>query len=131
LPNIVNLGVCNTPPFEKSLQIYTKYFETPFITATQTFYAGESSHFIALNPVPTYIAKVDQRMAEERRRVRQYLHPSTEAKLIKAADAALVGAHIDGLWASFVPLLEADKADGIVLFMLSSSSSLLLLLLLL
>lgn len=109
----VNLGVAEHNPSEKTLAVYKQHFETPFLEATSAFYRAESSHFIALNPIADYMAKVEQRLAEERRRARQYLHATSEAPLLARADDALVGAHVDALWAAFGPLLAADKHDDL------------------
>jgi cullin 1 len=81
--------------------------------ATKTFYAAESSEFIALNPIPDYMRKVEARLNEERQRARQYLHASTEEGLLSTTENAMVGAHVEALWAAFSPLLAADKHDDL------------------
>lgn len=112
-------GSSGTPPLsaaaaaDKALAVYRNYIEQPLLAATKTFYAAESSEFIALNPIPDYMRKVESRLNEERQRARQYLHASTEEGLLSATENAMVGAHVEALWAAFSPLLAADKHDDL------------------
>lgn len=93
------------------LDLYRRLFETPFLDATSLFYRTESTQFIATHSTADYMRKVEQRLAEERRRARQYLHMSTEPALLARCDEALVGAHLEALWGAFGALLVADNFE--------------------
>ena len=95
----------------QQLDLYRRLFETPFLDATSLFYRTESTQFIATHSTADYMRKVEQRLAEERRRSRQYLHMSTESALLARCDEALVGAHLEALWGAFGALLVADNFE--------------------
>jgi cullin 1 len=109
----VSLGLNKEKPKETTLEVYKKDFEEPFLMATELYYTAESSHFISINTVSDYMKKVEQRLEEEQRRVRTYLHPSTEAELISKCERVLIEKHRDTIWGEFQHLLEDDKIEDL------------------
>lgn len=74
----MSLGLNKEKPKEGSLDVYKKDLEEQFLAYTETYYTTESSQFISMNSVSDYMKKVEQRLYEEQKRVRSYLHPTTE-----------------------------------------------------
>ena len=75
------------------LSVYEEDFEAPFLETTREFYRHESLDFLAQNTCSDYLGKAEARLGEEALRARLYLHPSTEPKLRRIAEAELVTAH--------------------------------------
>ncbi|KAL6068140.1 Cullin 1 [Balamuthia mandrillaris] len=109
----VRLGLNKEKPKETTLEIYKEHFEDDFIHATEVYYTAESTQFIATNSVAEYMKKVELRLAEEQRRVQQYLHSSTETELINTCDRVLIEKHIDTLRTDFQNMLNDDKIDDL------------------
>eukprot|EP01114_Cavostelium_apophysatum_P016115 TRINITY_DN4532_c0_g1_i1.p1 TRINITY_DN4532_c0_g1~~TRINITY_DN4532_c0_g1_i1.p1 ORF type:complete len:760 (-),score=226.85 TRINITY_DN4532_c0_g1_i1:63-2342(-) len=109
----VSLGLNKEKPKETTLDVYKESFEEDFFNATEVYYTSESSQFISVNTVADYMKKVETRLAEELVRVRQYLHPSTEAELVTKCDRVLIEKHQETMWNEFQNLLEDDKVDDL------------------
>jgi len=109
----VDLGINKDKIREKTLDIYKTNFEEDFINDTELYYTTESTHFIDTNPVSEYMKKVEQRMAEEQRRIQQYLHPSTERDLVDKCDRVLIEKHIDTMRGDFQKMLSDDKTEDL------------------
>eukprot|EP01113_Clastostelium_recurvatum_P019149 TRINITY_DN225_c0_g1_i1.p1 TRINITY_DN225_c0_g1~~TRINITY_DN225_c0_g1_i1.p1 ORF type:complete len:771 (+),score=282.14 TRINITY_DN225_c0_g1_i1:104-2416(+) len=109
----VSLGLNKEKPKETTLQVYKEFFEDDFLAATETYYTAEASQFISVNSVADYMKKVEVRLAEEQRRVTQYLHPSTELELITRCERVLIEKHVETMWSEFQHLLEDDKVDDL------------------
>ena len=71
------LGLDENDTSRKTLEIYKKYFEEPFLQATKTFYSTESERFLASHSVVDYMKKAEQWLREEEARVEMYLDEST------------------------------------------------------
>ena len=55
---LVSLGLDDTDSTKSTLDIYVKYFETPFVKDSDQFYAVESKTFMNENSTSEYMKKV-------------------------------------------------------------------------
>lgn len=60
--------------------------------------------------------KVEQRLEEEKKRIRLYLNESTEEILLKKCEEVLIQKHIDLFHNEFINLLNDGKNEGLVIF---------------
>jgi len=109
----VSLGLNKEKPREATLDVYKEAFEDDFLTASEFYYTAESTQFINANTVADYMKKVETRLNEEKARVRQYLHPSTENELLSKCERVLIEKHLEIIWGEFQHLLEDDKIDDL------------------
>ena len=79
---------------ELGRDVYTRDFESPFLSASATFYQAESQEYIAQNSAADYIKKAEQRLQEEADRVAHYLDAATEARIREVAERELIGRHM-------------------------------------
>lgn len=56
--SFVSLGLDENDSSKSTLDVYRKYFETPFLEATTQYYQVESKQFVAENSVVEYMKKV-------------------------------------------------------------------------
>lgn len=56
--SFVSLGLDENDSSKSTLEVYRKYFETPFLEATTKYYQLESKQFVAENSVVEYMKKV-------------------------------------------------------------------------
>lgn len=73
-----------------SLEVYTSDFEDHLLSATREFYRVQASAWTEQDSFPDYMAKAEDRVAQEAARVTHYLHPSTEGKLLQVCEDELL-----------------------------------------
>ncbi|ORY05863.1 Cullin-domain-containing protein [Basidiobolus meristosporus CBS 931.73] len=105
----VSLGLDDSDSSKTTLDVYVKYFEAPFLSATEVYYKTESEKFVGENSVTDYMKKAEARLQEEDSRVQLYLHPSTHKPLITTCETVLVSNHMEIMWEEFQNLLDNDK----------------------
>lgn len=75
------------------VNVYEEEFEKYFIEETRSFYKVESLAFLSENTCQDYVLKAEARLFEEFSRVRNYLSPTTEAKLKQVVEHELITVH--------------------------------------
>ena len=102
---------------ELGRDVYTRDFESPFLSASATFYQAESQEYIAQNSAADYIKKAEQRLQEEADRVAHYLDAATEAKIREVAERELIGRHMRTIaemeHSGVVAMIEDNKLDDL------------------
>ncbi|CAF3561870.1 unnamed protein product [Adineta steineri] len=96
-----------------SLSTYVEYFEKQFIKETEEYYRVESQNYIDGNSINDYIKKVSERLDQEEKRVRDYLHPTTLEKLIPKIEEILISKHIDPIQQEAIKLLHVEKTGDL------------------
>lgn len=127
----VSLGLDESDSTKSTLDVYRKYFETPFVNATRKYYQDESRQFLAENSVIEYMKKVrnvpnvqqlrhlakllqaEIRLLEERQRVSLYLLTEITNPLMKCCEGALVADHSTILRDEFQVLLDNENREDL------------------
>jgi len=73
-----------------SLEVYVVDFEEMLLSSTADFYSRCSAKWAEEDSFPDYMCKAEDRIKQETERVRQYLHSSTEDKLLRVCDEQLL-----------------------------------------
>ncbi|CAF4137248.1 unnamed protein product [Adineta steineri] len=97
------------------LSTYIEYFEKPFIKETKQYYILESNNFLEKNSINSYIKKASERLDQEEKRVRYYLHPTTLEKLLPKLVKILIIRHLHQIQKEAMKLLKLlrdEKIEG-------------------
>ena len=73
-----------------SLDVYINDFEEQLLINARDFYARRREEWIEADSTPTYLIKAEEALAEEKNRVKTYLHSSSEAKLLRVVEEELL-----------------------------------------
>jgi len=73
-----------------TMDAYQNDFENDLLTHTSSFYTRKATQWIAEDSCPAYLIKAEECLHSERERVQQYLHQSTESKLISKVEQQLL-----------------------------------------
>jgi len=96
------------------LSMYVELFEVPFLKATRDFFAAEAATQLLVLDVPSYLAHVRTRLAQEEQRVLHYLHISTRKALLATTLEQLLAAHVDAVIdKGFADLMEQTRLDDL------------------
>ncbi|CAE6458207.1 unnamed protein product [Rhizoctonia solani] len=96
IDSFVTLGLNVKDQNKAQLDVYQREFQTPFIEATEKYYARESAIFFQrhTSSIPEYLKKTEERLREEEARVVRYLHFSTRKALISKCEDVLIRGHL-------------------------------------
>lgn len=78
---------------QAKLHVYSSEFEDNFTAATEELYTVEVAAWVSTDSCPEYLRKVERRFAEERKRLTDYLHPSSEQRLMNTLYEVLLVKH--------------------------------------
>eukprot|EP00658_Telonema_sp_P-2_P081257 TRINITY_DN8287_c0_g1_i14.p1 TRINITY_DN8287_c0_g1~~TRINITY_DN8287_c0_g1_i14.p1 ORF type:complete len:765 (+),score=256.47 TRINITY_DN8287_c0_g1_i14:127-2421(+) len=82
---------------EITLSCYQDDFEKEFIEQTHKYYARKASSLSEEESFPNYMIKAETFLQNEMERVKNYLHDSSETKLLEAAEHELLEVHQERL----------------------------------
>ena len=96
-----------------SLDIYSEYFESPFLENTKLFYDKEGIKQFESNTVPNYLKYIESKLQEENDRVRNYLENSTKLPLMNIVQTQLIRKHLTNILDNgfFTLMNENSKED--------------------
>ena len=69
-----------------NLEPYTTDLEIPLLDTTREYYAKKREEWLLMDSTPEYLIKVEQALTEEENRVRDYLNPASEDKLLHVVE---------------------------------------------
>ncbi|CAK7895475.1 cell division control protein 53 [[Candida] anglica] len=106
IKSLVFLGIDVQDLKKPNLVVYIKHFENVFLERTAEYYQKESSQFLAEHNVVDYMKKCEARLAEEVSRSNNYLEDHTKRFLLDTLNKVLIEEHAQGMYDSFLELLE-------------------------
>ncbi|KEP45453.1 putative SCF complex protein cullin 1, partial [Rhizoctonia solani 123E] len=115
IDSFVTLGLNVSDQNQAQLDVYQKEFQTPFLEATEKYYARESAIFFQKHSssVPDYIKKTEERLREEEARVARYLHFSTRKSLISKCEDVLIRGQLVRMQEDAQKLLYSDQDEDL------------------
>ncbi|WVO14316.1 hypothetical protein L204_101948 [Cryptococcus depauperatus] len=113
IDSYVSLGLDESDAQRQNLEVYKAFFQTQFLSATDSFYRAESTAFVQANSVSDYMKKAEARLQEESDRINLYLHDSTRGDLKSRCEKVLIEEHQTIMWDEFQGLLDADRTDDL------------------
>eukprot|EP00808_Paulinella_micropora_P023940 g73308.t1 len=72
---------------------YTEDFQAPFIQATAAYFSKEAAEWLAHDSCPEYLRKAEERFEQEKARLRDFLHPSSQEPLMNVLHQTILIAH--------------------------------------
>lgn len=73
--------------------MYLEEFEKPFMQATSEFYSREAANWLGADSCPEYLRKAEVCFSKEKRRLMDYLHSSSETRLMSTLYQAVLITH--------------------------------------
>ncbi|KAG5513172.1 hypothetical protein PMAC_001542 [Pneumocystis sp. 'macacae'] len=111
IDSYVSLGLDEKDSSKLVLDVYSNFFEKPFIESTEIYYREEARKYISENSITDYMKKVETRLQEEKTRVQLYLHPSTTKILMNVCDHVFIQNHSELLQNEFQNILNSDRQE--------------------
>ncbi|ODV91872.1 hypothetical protein CANCADRAFT_78572 [Tortispora caseinolytica NRRL Y-17796] len=113
IQSLVALGIdgsdYSVSSHQPGLSVYEECFEGRFLEATAQYYKEESQRFIASHSVVQYMRKAESRIAEETKRLDEYLAVSTTPKLLNIVHNVLIADYSDILVSEHRALLDSHS----------------------
>jgi cullin 1 len=75
------------------IRVYRGDFEVSFIDATNSYYTRQASSWLAGDSCPEYMRKAETRILQEKKRMHEYLHSSTDEPLMETLYQTLLVRH--------------------------------------
>ncbi|GAA5912517.1 hypothetical protein JCM6882_004789, partial [Rhodosporidiobolus microsporus] len=98
---------------------YKTAFEQAFLKQTEEFYKRESARLLDECDCPSFLQRINRRLAEEATRAQSYLAPSTEPLLISLLDHVLIESHLQSILdhpsAGLATLIQDSRIDDLKL----------------
>ena len=99
------------------MDAYVTDFEAFALQNAAHFYAAKAAEWVAVDSCPEYMIKAEAALAAEKERVDAYLHPSSEAKLLRVVEREVLTAHqtqlLEKEHSGAAALLRDDKYDDL------------------
>lgn len=96
---------------------YVHDFEDPFLENSRTVYRAKCAEWFADDPVPVYLAKVEDALVREQARVDAYLNPATWPKLRRALVDEMLVTQMDTILrkegSGLAAMLRDDKEEDL------------------
>lgn len=77
--------------------IYKSWWQEKFLDSTREYYTLEAETNVERLSAPEYLERVDRRLKEEKDRIQQYLHPTTEPLLFSLLDHVLISSNLQAI----------------------------------
>jgi len=76
------------------LDVYVNDFEKFLLENTKDYYTRKAESWLQNDDTPAYLVKAEKALEEEKKRVKNYLHPDTEPKILSVVEEEALGNHI-------------------------------------